>query len=344
MSVNLAITRRCNEYCPHCYVNAGGKNSEADNELGLEDWIAIIKECKGLGYQHIHIFGGEPFLVSFLGELCDAIDDYGLSYNIATNGLAIKSIDYNWIQNTGGSLVISLFGGETFHDQFTSIPQSYMRVYANIHTCLLRGLDVNIATCLMRRNLEDYPLLIQNFAAIGIQNFFALHFSPIGRGEQLLEEIIDPPTWYNFYLRLKQLLPRIRREVRHEVEVLFELATYPTENMPALLFTNEVMPCPLPKYLNLTIDWTGHVFPCILFLNDIRWSLGTLHEKPLRKILEEFKISWIQERVKKNHCPACKYYRICQGGCPAYTLGMLKDFRCSDLKFLPFCPLRVIPV
>jgi radical SAM protein with 4Fe4S-binding SPASM domain len=344
MSVNLAITQRCNEYCPHCYVDAGGDKTDPTMELGLEDWISIVKECGELGYEHVHIFGGEPFLVSFLPDLCDAIDDCGLSYNIATNGIAVQPKDYAWLQNSGGSLVVSLFGGEEFHDQFTKTPQSFVRVQNTIRTSLARGIDISIATCLMRGNMDQYPMLIQSLAGMGVRDFFALHFSPIGRGEHLIEEAIEPETWHALYLQLKKLLPTIRGEVRHDVEVLFELATYPTENVSALHFTQEVMPCPLPRYPSLTIDWAGRVFPCILFLNNTRWVMGTIHEKSLPRIRKELTLEWFDERVKQNQCPACRYYGKCQGGCPAYTLGMLRDFRCSDLRFLPFCPLRVIPV
>ncbi len=344
MSVNLAITQRCNESCPHCYVNAGGVGIDPNSELGLEDWVAIVRECAELGYEHIHIFGGEPFLVSFLPELCDSIDDCGLSYNIATNGLSIKPQDFGWLQNSGGSLVVSLFGDPEFHDKFTRTPSSFARVQNTIHTSLARGIDTSIATCLMRANINQYPKLIQDFASMGIRDFFAIHFSPVGRGEHLVEEAIEPATWHAFYLQLKDILPNIRQAAKHDVEVLFELATYPTNNISTLHFTREVMPCPLPKFPSLTIDWVGHVFPCILFLNNPRWMLGTTHDEPLGNIVKDLSVEWFNERVKQNQCPTCRYYGKCQGGCPAYTLGMLKDFRCSDLKFLPFCPLRVIPV
>ncbi len=341
MSVNLALTRRCNEFCPHCYVDAGGNESDHDVELGLEDWISIVKECRELGYEHIHIFGGEPFLVSFLPDLCDKIDDLGLSYNVATNGLAVKSSDFRWLQNSGGSLVVSVFGSEPFHDQFTRTPQSFVHVKNTILTSLARGVDVSIATCLMQGNVAQYPKLVQNFALMGVKYFFVLHFSPVGRGEQIIEEALEPATWHSLFLQLKQLLPNLRREVGHEIEVLFELAIYPTDNISALHFTQEVMPCPLPGHPSIAIDWAGRVFPCILFLNNPRWVMGTLHDRPLGTILKELKSDWFCERMKQNQCPTCRYYWKCQGGCPAYTLGMLKDFRCSDLKFLPFCPLRV---
>ncbi|OLS12389.1 MAG: radical SAM protein [Promethearchaeota archaeon CR_4] len=344
MSVNLALTRCCNQSCLHCYVNAGGARNEGNNELGLEDWIAVVKECRDQGYEHVHIFGGEPFLVSFLPDLCDAIDDCGMAYNIATNGCLLKPTDYGWLQNTGGSLVVSVFGGEKFHDAFTGAPQSYFRARETIRTCLARGVNASVATCLMRRNMEEYSSLIKEFADMGVEEFFVLHFSPIGRGEALFEEAIEPAMWYTFYLRLKQILPAIRQAVRHEVEILFELATYPTDNPATLHFTQEVMPCPLPRHLSLTIDWTGRVFPCILFLNNPSWALGILQHQPLEKILKELTFDWYNQHVKQNRCPSCRYYGKCQGGCPAYTLGMLRDFRCSDLKYLPFCPIRVIPV
>ena len=344
MSINLALTQQCNQYCPHCYVNAGGAKPEGNVELGLEDWIDIVKECRDLGYEHIHIFGGEPFLVSFLPDLCDAIDDCGLSYNIATNGLLLKPADFGWLQNTAGSLVVSVFGSERFHDAFTGTPQSFSRVWENINTSIARGVNASIATCLMRGNMEEYPALIKDFSNIGVEDFFALHFSPVGRGETMIEEAIEPATWYAFYLQLKKMLPEIRRTVRHEVQILFELATYPTYNPATLHFTQEVMPCPLPRHLSLTIDWAGRVFPCILFLNNPLWVLGTLQNQPLEKIVKELTLDWHNQRVKQNQCPSCRHYGKCQGGCPAYTLGMLRDFRCSDLKYLPFCPLRVVPV
>ncbi|GAB4321878.1 MAG: radical SAM protein [Promethearchaeota archaeon] len=345
-SLNLAITRACNHTCGHCYVDSTLKGPPV-GKMALEDWTSVLEQAAELGFRHVHVFGGEPFLHPQLREVCEEAVARGLEYNMATNGSLVTDEDLDWLQATGGSLVLNVHGLAAHHDEFCGNRGSFARLVELVPRLLERDVDAAVATCVTRSNVGQFIEVVRTFARLGVRSFFALHFSPLGRGGNLLEEMIPPGNWWRLYGALRGELADLRRSYGRNVEIYFELATYPTEDRSVLLQTQEVSPCPLPHRPNFVVDWDGRVFPCILFLNDPNWVLGDASREPLAEVLGELNISWVRERLRFD-CRGCRNYFRCQGGCLAYSLGASRDFRCagdgSSAKFLPFCPLRTVQV
>lgn len=340
--MNIVITNQCNDQCLHCYVDAGPSKREV--ELKLSQWGPVLKEIRAFGDNQIHLFGGEPFLVPFIREFCEMLSTMGFNFNIATNGTLIIPDDIPWIIETDVSLLISVFGSQSFHNEFTSNPQGYSTVVDNVTRLIENGVHVSIATCLMRDNMGQFNELVEFFAHLGVNYFIVLHFSPIGRGRNLKDQLIPSKDWYNFFHDLRKELPHIQQRVQHDVRVSFELATCPVKNFSEFFSLGALGPCALPWDHNLTIDWTGRVYPCVLFLNDPRWVMGSVLETPLKDMVRELTEDWLQARAKPADCSSslCRYYRLCKGGCFAYHLESGKDYRCDDQKFIPFCPLRIV--
>ncbi|MHA1734269.1 MAG: radical SAM protein [Promethearchaeota archaeon] len=341
MSINVAITRRCNETCPHCHVDAGPKDP---SELSVDEWFDVLSEVKEFGFHHVHVFGGEPFASPHLRAFCEQANRLELSYNVATNGTLVDDGDLTWLRATGGSLVVSVHGLSAYHDKFSGHLGSFKRVRELFPKLVAMGVDADVSTCLTRGNVGQYLEVVELFAKLGARAFFALHFSPIGRGANLLEQSIPPPQWYKLYGVLRSELPAIRRRLRRDLPVLFELATFPSDDKAALHHATEVTPCTLPHHPPLVIDWAGRVYPCMLLMNDPNWQLGNVRQDPLDEVVGELTRDWLAERVRRNRCrDDCPYYYVCEGGCFAYSRGLDRDYRCeADGRYVPFCPLRPV--
>lgn len=315
--------------------------ASADRELSTAQWREVIQQVQAGGFHHVHVFGGEPFLRADLPEIAEALHAADLPFNIATNGSLVTRDTLGWLLAANASLVVAVHGLAAFHDDFTGSPGAFTTLTRKIPWLLEAGVDITVATCLLRSNVGQYPELISLLARLGVRHFFTLHFSPLGRGEALLSDSLPPAAWYKLFQQLRWIVPEVERRVRHPVTVHFELSTFPTADPRRLRHLHQVRACTLPQHPNLCVDWAGNVYPCILFLNQPKWVLGNVRETPLETIRAELTGEWLESRVRRTACRACDYYEHCRGGCPAYALGMTHDYRCDgEKRFLPFCPLR----
>ncbi|MFN8305915.1 MAG: radical SAM protein [Ferruginibacter sp.] len=87
---NLEITKKCNQKCFYCFNDSG--YSQSKNELTLTEWKNSISEIADLGYQSVHITGGEPFLHPAIVEILDHAINKGLSTTILSNGFKIAML------------------------------------------------------------------------------------------------------------------------------------------------------------------------------------------------------------------------------------------------------------
>ena len=82
-TVHLAITHRCNENCPWCYVDPVAE------EMTTGEVKAIIREMAEMKVFQLAIGGGEPFLRGDLVEIVRYARQNGIIPNITTNGSLI---------------------------------------------------------------------------------------------------------------------------------------------------------------------------------------------------------------------------------------------------------------
>ena len=80
--MDLALTYRCQNDCPHCYV---GRPKDFP-EMSTEQWKRVIDRCWELGIPHLTFTGGEATLRPDLVELVQYAEDVGLVTGLQTNG------------------------------------------------------------------------------------------------------------------------------------------------------------------------------------------------------------------------------------------------------------------
>ncbi|KYK31985.1 MAG: hypothetical protein AYK22_00045 [Thermoplasmatales archaeon SG8-52-3] len=146
------ITRRCNLYCPNCYVynfNPDYKNKTRleifdevkKNELTLEDYKKIFQEEKKKGCRSVFLIGGEPTLRMDIIKI--AYGYFGRNTSLITNGLikipTILKIPF----------AVSIDGGKIVHDEirgngtWNRIFENYSDDYRVMLSCCLRKNTAN---------------------------------------------------------------------------------------------------------------------------------------------------------------------------------------------------------
>ena len=325
-SLDLCITDRCNQRCPHCYVDP--RNSSDD--LTTQQILDLLTECSELGAQNFHVFGGEPFLRDDLEEIFTYANDLNLTLSVATNGTRLNQ-NFEWIQRLNPFVGITLHGPKEFHDSFCKQEGSYETALSALKTALQMNLNAGVVTCVTQLNIKSYLSWMESLVELGVQTFFILYFSPLGRGKDLKNAQLSNDEWNSLYQTLNEFILNSKQAIN----IYFERAIVPITNA---LFSGNYLPCSIYSKMNCVADANGDVYPCILFLRNPDFRLGNFKINSLHEIWErlnpEYWYTWLK---KTSKCNECMHLRTCVKGCPAYYVEGL-DFRCDD-KNIPICPL-----
>ena len=124
----MHVSTRCDQTCAHCSI--WKSNGNTGGELGVAARLAIIDEARSLGARAILFTGGEPLLCDHLETLARAARGFGLSVQIATNGLGL-SLSSSWLTEVVSEVYVSLEGPEDIHDGVRG-PRMFSRLKASL--------------------------------------------------------------------------------------------------------------------------------------------------------------------------------------------------------------------
>ncbi|MHA1276768.1 MAG: radical SAM protein [Candidatus Helarchaeota archaeon] len=327
-SLDLCITDKCNQQCPHCYVNP----TSSMEEMTTAQVLDLLTESSELGAQNFHIFGGEPFLRDDLEEILNYANDLNFSLSIATNGLHLLP-HLGWLQKLNLFVGITLHGPKEFHDSFTGTDGGYSTALYALKTALKVGINVGVVTCITQLNYQLYFPWMKSLVDLNIPTFFLIYFSPLGRGANLDVQISNE-EWNTFFQTLNEYISNAKKPSNF----YFERSIIPKTN---ILFSQFSYPCALYSKTNCVADANGDIYPCILFLRNPNFRLGSFKTNSLHEIWDRSTREFWKPKIHTNSkCNQCSYLRICNSGCPAYHRYGL-DFRCDD-KNIPLCPLYTL--
>ncbi|WP_346898991.1 radical SAM protein [uncultured Roseibium sp.] len=97
------VTGRCNIECPYCYGSFNGGSYKSDfsraDDIPLNTLVAAAEDIASLGFEYVHINGGEPLLRSDIVEFLSELRRIGLKVWLLTNGTTQLSKLSNIIKN-----------------------------------------------------------------------------------------------------------------------------------------------------------------------------------------------------------------------------------------------------
>jgi len=289
------------------------------------------------GLKSIHIFGGEPFLRDDLQFICQELTAREISISIATNAQFLDANNLQWIKDNNVFLAITLHGPQLIHDEITSNPGSFEKAIQSIKTALELEVNFAITTCINKKNVNNYKILINYCSNIGVKDYFVLYFSPIGRGNNLIQYIMSNTEWELFINDLQ----KFKHSLDSNIEISYELSVFQRKNITYLNYQYICNPCSIESKELFVIDSNGDVYPCLLLLKDPRFGLGNLKQIGLNAVLDSNLNKKIQNAVEiPTDCLNCSFLNLCKGGCIAYKNSQYLDFRCSSSKdHILVCPL-----
>lgn len=319
----------CNMNCDYCgqeHTQISLSDAQCNCEINR---IRTILEKKNLNSLTIGWFGGEPLLtlniirkmtIDFI-KICRELN---MCFNsqIATNGLLLsESVIKELVCVLGISMIeVTLDGTKAVHNgrrRLKSGGENFDRIMRNIKNAIRlkssEAFDFRIRCNVDSRNIDSAKNLILYLAEQELSKSVSLYFVPVYRwGEASGQEAeLGKESWAEIEIEFLELLLNygfncnILPKVRHRGCVHTRLlATVVGPN--GYLYSCTEIPL-VPMYHN-EVDFSASSCPPAAH----NWIIGDIKHDgvPLKK-------SWYEElRQSGWRCTKCKYYGICNAGCP----------------------------
>ena len=294
--MDLALTYRCNNACPHCYVDRAPDYPEMDTP----DWKAVLERVWSVGIPHVCFTGGEATLREDLVELVTHAQGLGLVTGLLTNGRRLADADYTGSLVTAGldHVQVTLEShNEGLHDRMVAAPGAWQDTVQGVRNAVAAGLRGNVA------GIEETVAFI---AALGVLSFACNSLIYAGRGAHVGTGFAEG--------ELAPVLERVREAAgRHNVRLIWYTPTQYCALSPLQLELG-VKACTAALY-NMCVEPDGAVIPCQSYYQ----PLGHILDDPWEAIWNhEVARSLRERRYVPERCRECPELAVCGGGCPLY--------------------------
>jgi len=203
--IYFEITRKCNLYCKHCFVNAG--KSQIDG-LSHDNMLSLIDQFADARVLELRITGGEPTQREGWSVLLKHARSRGMSVSLNTNGVydnledtVSKMIDIGLNQIT-----VSIDGIDKTHDSIRG-RGSYNKMLKAVEYMHSKDLPLRFNTVINKRNYLEIPQIVQLADGLVSEiNFF--YMRPVGRAIDLNDEMLSFEEHYQSAMDTIALRPK----------------------------------------------------------------------------------------------------------------------------------------
>src|SRR5450631_1436029 len=205
--LRVSITDRCNYKCVYCRTGEMGAQYP---ELGIDEYLRLIKVFVGLGITKVRLTGGEPLLRRGLVELVrelsglHTITGEPLDLALTTNGHLLDELAAPLKAAGLHRVTVSMdaVDAPTF-ERITRIPGSFETVLRGVRAARAAGLTPLKINCVLLRGFNDDQ--IEGFARFAREENVVvrfIEFMPLEEGRLWTPEIV---------VTLKEIVERIGR-------------------------------------------------------------------------------------------------------------------------------------
>ncbi len=304
--MDLALTYRCQNDCPHCYV---GRPKDFP-EMETEDWKRVIDACWEQGIPHLTFTGGEATLRRDLVELVTYAESVGLVTGLQTNGRRLQDAAYlDQLLLAGLDHVqITLESHDpAVHDRMVGADGAWQETVDGIRATVNADVYMMTNTTITTENVGGIEETIAFAASLGVPTFGcnSLIYSGAGVcvGSGIPEDELGP------------ILERVKDATQaHQMRLIWYTPTQYCEFDPTGLELG-IKGCTAARY-NMAVEPNGDVLPCQSYFV----SLGNILTTPWEGIWEHELARYLRNRdFRMEKCYNCPDHVLCGGGCPLYN-------------------------
>ncbi len=303
--MDLALTYRCNNDCPHCYV----ARPSSYPELETAAWKKVLDRVWEVGIPHVCFTGGEATVHPDLVELVAYAEGLGLVTGLLTNGRRLSDGAYVQALVAAGldHVQITLEShDEAIHDRMVAAPGAWQETVQGVRNAVAAGLYTTTNTTLTRENVAAIEETVAFIASLGVPTFACNSLIYSGRGATV-----------GTGFRERELVPvleRVREAAgRHGLRLIWYTPTQYCALSPLQLGLG-VKACTAALY-NMCVEPDGAVIPCQSYYE----PLGYILRDPWEAIWNhDLAVALRERRYVPEKCRDCPDLPLCGGGCPLY--------------------------
>ncbi len=201
LDFTLELTARCNNDCPHCYINLPAGDQKARSiELSLDEINHIADQAIEMGAMWCLISGGEPLLRSDFTDVYLALKRKGLLISVFTNACLINEEHIQLFKKyPPRDIEVTVYGAtQETYEKVTRRPGSYAAFRRGLDLLLSSGLKVRLKAMAIRSNVHELPK---------IAAFCRAHTTDYFRFDPLLHLRYDFDPIRNGLIRQERLSP-----------------------------------------------------------------------------------------------------------------------------------------
>ena len=160
VSFDLEVTARCNNDCPHCYINLpAGDQRAKERELSLDEIRRIAGEAVSLGAVWVLLTGGEPLLREDFIDIYLLMKRMGLLVSVFTNATLIRKEHVDLFKKyPPRDIEVSVYGAtkETY-EKVTRRKGSFQAFQRGLQLLQDAGIPVRLKAMALRSNWHELP-------------------------------------------------------------------------------------------------------------------------------------------------------------------------------------------
>lgn len=240
------ITYRCNSRCMFCAANH--PLLEEDNEMSLEEFESVLRENNVGANDRVIVNGGEPTMHRHFFEILDAVERYGATIDLFTNGMRFVQKEFadKTLIHRKLYIRVPLFGSSAkVHDTLTGCPGSFQRVVKGLdYLCqhLSTGNRLEIKLLLSKATISEnegiYTLVKQRWSNPEI----VLSLNPLLISECVkMHKDLFIDTYENMLNQSDRLIRKIQADHMNFSMALIPFCAFPNEELLKLCHGNTII-------------------------------------------------------------------------------------------------------
>ncbi len=151
ITVEIALTYRCNLKCAYCELSVFEKNGP-EKEMSTDQLKDTFRKLELLGTERINISGGEPLLREDISEILEHAFQRKFRVSLTTNGVFVPQ--YINLLKGLERLILSLDGDKTTHDSLRGNGVHAAALNA-LDLCCENGVDILISSVVTSKTTEN---------------------------------------------------------------------------------------------------------------------------------------------------------------------------------------------
>jgi radical SAM protein len=336
------ITRRCNLFCLHCYMDSHDR--EYPGELSTDEGRQLLDGLAAFGVPTVIFSGGEPLVRPDLFELAAHARDRGLRCVLSTNGTLITPEAACRIRDAGFAYAgISLDGIGPAHDKVRGKLGAYEESLAGLRRCRDLGVRVGLRVTIHRKNADQLPAIFDLLETEDIPRCCIYHLAYAGRGDRIRAYDLEPTDTRR---AVDYIFARTRDFHRRGIEK--EILTVDNHADGPYLYLTVLRDQPeRAEEVYRLLSWNGGNQSGVaigsvdsqgyVHADAFSWhySFGNVRQRPFGAIwvdTSEPRLAVLKDRKAhlKGRCRSCRYLDICNGNLRVRAERYFRDVLAPD--------------